>query len=385
MPGALTFFGSGEVAPGMVRVHQRLLAILSETPRPVFVDTPAGFELGLEAIHERFRDFFARKLKLSLEIASFRNSEEDPAVVALALTAISRGNYLIAGPGSPTYAVRHWRNSAVYSALVQRWNFGAQLLLASSAAVAIGRHTLPVYEIYKVGEKPHWTTGLDLLGPFGLELAIVPHWNNAEGGTHDTSACFMGASRFAHLERLLPPTAVVLGIDEHTACIFDLDRGRVRIDGKGGITIRRGEARQHFDAGQSISIAELRPIPGGSKPASAALGGREDSQQIQIAQAASVIAAGNLSGGLVRASSLCEPGIAPLLLQASELASILQSRSAEEGPWEELLALLISTRSALRCAGQWELADSIRDGLQKLDFVLVDGPEGTSWSRRTTR
>jgi hypothetical protein len=349
------------------------------------IDTPAGFELGLESIHERFQDFFARKLKLSLEIASFRNSEEDPAVAASALTAISRGNYLIAGPGSPTYAVRHWRNSAVYSALVQRWNSGAQLLLASSAAVAIGRHALPVYEIYKVGEKPHWTIGLDLLGPFGLELAIVPHWNNAEGGTHDTSACFMGASRFAQLERLLPPMAVVLGIDEHTACIFDLDRGQVRIDGKGGITVHRGEVVQHFDAGQLIPISEFQPTPGGPKAAFEALGGREDSQQIEIAEAASMIAAGNLSGGLARASSLCEPRIAPLLLQASEVASSLQSRPVEEGPWKELLVLLITTRSALRLAGQWELADSIRDGLQKLGFVLGDGTEGTSWSRRTTR
>ena len=62
MPGALTFFGSGEAAPGMVRVHRLLLKLLSDPPRPIFIDTPAGFELGLESIHERFQAFFNRNL-----------------------------------------------------------------------------------------------------------------------------------------------------------------------------------------------------------------------------------------------------------------------------------------------------------------------------------
>ena len=41
---------------------------------------------------------------------------------------------------------------------------------------------LPVYEIFKAGSDLYWADGLNVLGAFGLELAIVPHWNNTDGG-----------------------------------------------------------------------------------------------------------------------------------------------------------------------------------------------------------
>ncbi len=150
-----------------------------------------------------------------------------PESVAAALQAISDSNYILAGPGSPSYAVQHWRGSPVFEAVVERWQAGAQLVWASSAAIALSRYLLPVYEIYKVGAPLHWLDGLDLLGAYGLNLAIVTHWDNAEGGSHDTRACFMGLERFGRLRAMLPPEAITLGIDEHTACTFDLQSGTV--------------------------------------------------------------------------------------------------------------------------------------------------------------
>src|SRR2546422_611712 len=83
---------------------------------------------------------------------------------------------------------------------------------ASAAAIALGRCALPVYEIFKAGHDPAWIDGLDLLGQHGFELAIVPHWNNAEGGRDfDSSFCFMGAQRFEALRAQLPSACVVLG------------------------------------------------------------------------------------------------------------------------------------------------------------------------------
>ena len=54
---------------------------------------------------------------------------------------------------------------------------------------------------------------------------VVPHFDNAEGGTHDTRFCYMGERRLAVMEELLPADAWVLGVDEHTALVFDLDAG----------------------------------------------------------------------------------------------------------------------------------------------------------------
>jgi hypothetical protein len=68
-------------------------------------------------------------------------------------------------------------------------------VFASAAACIVGNRTLPVYEVYKVGQAPRWLEGLDLVGAAGLPVAIVPHYDNAEGGTHDTRFCYMGDRR----------------------------------------------------------------------------------------------------------------------------------------------------------------------------------------------
>jgi len=49
----------------------------------------------------------------------------------------------------------------------------------------------------------------------------------------------MGEPRFRVLEGMLPAEVQILGIDEHTACIIDLERNEARIRGVGGVTLRR--------------------------------------------------------------------------------------------------------------------------------------------------
>ena len=92
----------------------------------------------------------------------------------------------------------------------------------------LGRFTIPVYEVYKVGEAPRWLPGLDLLAPLGLPVAVVPHYDNAEGGNHDTRFCYMGERRLRVLEAELPDEVFILGVDGHTALVMDLDAGRRR-------------------------------------------------------------------------------------------------------------------------------------------------------------
>jgi hypothetical protein len=124
---------------------------------------------------------------------------------------------LFLGPGSPTYTVRQLAGSLVWHMLLARHRRGAAVIMASAATIAVGALALPVYEIYKVGSELHWQPGLDLLGPYGLSLVVVPHWNNTEGGKDlDTSHCFMGRERWTQLETLLPPSVTTVGIDEHS-------------------------------------------------------------------------------------------------------------------------------------------------------------------------
>jgi hypothetical protein len=39
--------------------------------------------------------------------------------------------------------------------------------------------------IYKVGAAPYWAGGSNLLAQIGLCAAVIPHYDNAEGGTHE--------------------------------------------------------------------------------------------------------------------------------------------------------------------------------------------------------
>jgi cyanophycinase-like exopeptidase len=380
--GKLVLIGSGEVAPGMVGLHRRLLKDLGAEPRAAFLDTPAGFELGLTSIHERFTDYFSRRLGIELRLASFRNSEEPAAVVGAALEAIRRADYLIAGPGSPSYAIRHWRASTVLDAVTQRWHSGATLVFASSAAVAIGRNALPVYEIYKVGEPLHWIPGLDLLGGFGLDLAIVPHWDNAEGGTHDTRACFMGMERFAKLRRMLPPGCVVVGVDEHTACVFDLDAGAADVRGRGGVTILQGDSETVYPSGSTVAIRSLTPTPAPHREGVPAAGTMAEGMAPSSpdVQAAAQVAAGDLAAGLRTLADGAPPDLASVLHMAADQAE-RQALPAEDPA--RLIDLLVSARQLLRDAQQWSASDRVRDELAALGIEVRDTPQGPVWERRT--
>ncbi len=136
-------------------------------------------------------------------------------------------------------------------------------MFSSAAALTIGRATVPVYEIYKVGVDPYWLDGLDVLAEVGLNVAVIPHYDNAEGGNHDTRFCYLGERRLAMLEPELPEGCFVLGIDEHTGVIMDLDADTAEIVGKGAVTLRRNGESVRIESGQTVPIDTLRAGPEG--------------------------------------------------------------------------------------------------------------------------
>ncbi len=341
-PGTVTLIGSGEMAGTMAKVHRAVMAEIEGAVHPVFVDTPAGFQLNADELAARAVEYFRRHLNLGLEIVSFKAADTASSQeVAEALRRLQWANYIFAGPGSPTYAARNWRGTPIAAAMAQRLAAGAHIVFASAASITLGRYVIPVYEIYKVGERPRWVEGLDLLGPYGMELAVVPHWNNAEGGTHDTRYCFMGEPRFRYLETQLPASATVLGVDEYTACIIDLKRDEGRVMGAGQVTIRRGGREVHYPAPAVFPLAELR-------------GGAWEGEVVEL----------------------------PPLRVSKEVEELAQRPSPDEivAPFIELL---VWVRAQLRADRQWALADEIRKRLSELGVVLEDRPEGTTWRSKT--
>ena len=260
--GKIVLMGSGEMTATMVEVHKGLLGQLGRTPQAVFLDTPAGFQLNVDQISQKAVEYFRNHVQQPLAVSSFKSREHTSDFDAeRAFRILRESAYILIGPGSPTYAVDQWRGTPVPEIFTQSINNGGCLVAASAAALTVGRFTLPVYEIYKVGQKLHWVEGVDILGKFGFNLVVIPHWNNAEGGTHDTRFCFMGEPRFQKLVTLMTDQVPVFGLDEHTACIMDLETDEAQIKGIGTVTLRRDNREITFKSGDRFPLNVLRGAP----------------------------------------------------------------------------------------------------------------------------
>jgi hypothetical protein len=337
-PGPIVLFGSGEASPIARRVHAAALSQVTPPIRACVLETPAGFEPNSARVAGRLADFLRHRLApfaVQVEVVPARRrgtplSPDEPEVVAPLLKA----NYFVLGPGSPTYAAKQLDGSLAWHAILARHRLGAPLVLASAAAIAASAHALPVYEIYKVGEDLGWKAGLNLLGPFGRHVAIVPHWNNHEGGEElDTSHSFMGRERFERLLGLLPPDVDVVGIDEHTALMLDFAADVGIVFGRGGVSWQRDGSTTRVDAGSSLPLATL---------------------------------------GLTRYPESRDD--IPQAVWDAACQTDLSSSPNQEPP--EPVRALVAARAQARANADWGLSDTLRLEIAAAGWQVRDTPEG---------
>ena len=159
-PRILAIMGSGETAPTMAKVHRALFERLGPAPVPAaIIDTPYGFQENADDLSERTIRFFGESVGREVVVASYRSRDVDAVSEATAVARIREARYLMAGPGSPSYALRQWADGPIPDALAHGLRDGGILTMASAAALTLGTLAIPVYEIYKVGEDPHWLRG----------------------------------------------------------------------------------------------------------------------------------------------------------------------------------------------------------------------------------
>lgn len=238
----MVLFGSGEISHSGARIHEYVFSRMEkDNIRVAIITTPAGFQPNVKTVYEEIAEFFLVHLKnyhpqVSIIYANTRKEANNRKI----LKDLERSDYIFTGPGSPTYAIKHLRNTLLIKEIKERVKKGASLSLASAATIAFSRFALPVYEIYKAGAPLSWEEGLNFYARFFEQLTIVPHYNNKEGGTKtDTSRCFMGRTRFKKLLSLLPPKEKVWGIDEHTAAVIDLATKQCLVMGKEKVHVGR--------------------------------------------------------------------------------------------------------------------------------------------------
>lgn len=268
LPRLLVIMGSGETAPTMTVPHRRVFERLAEATgdqiNAVLLDTPFGFQENVNELAAKTTDYFRDATGRQVEIAGLaRTDRGDVVAIETAIAKIRSADWLFAGPGSPTFALRQWKDTAVPIAISEKLQNGGAIVFSSAAALTLGRKTIPVYEIYKSGFDPYWVDGLDVLTAIGLPVVVIPHYDNKEGGNHDTTKCYLGERRLLMLEPELEDEVFILGIDEHTGVIIDLDTEIAEVVGKGAITLRKDAKSVRIEAGEVVPLAKLRNGPFG--------------------------------------------------------------------------------------------------------------------------
>jgi cyanophycinase-like exopeptidase len=415
-PRLLVIMGSGETSPTMVKTHREIFARLDSDAAAVLLDTPFGFQENADEISAKAIAYFRTSVGRTVEVASYRRADLDAVSREAAMGRIGTAQWVFAGPGSPTYTLRQWAGSEIPALLADKLDHGGVVNFASAAALTLGTVTVPVYEIYKVGAEVEWADGLDLLAPFGLPVAVIPHYDNAEGGNHDTRFCYLGERRLRILEAQLPPGVFVLGVDEHTGCVLDLDAQTAAVVGLGQLTVRRHGASSVLPAGTTVTISDLIALGFGSGSgsfpvatavSSAEAAGSDPAAPREATPLLTTIRHQEAAFDAAVAHRDVDAAVGAILSLDDSLAAwrgdTLQSDEQDRGrgamrrmvvrlgdlarvgardprtvigPYVERL---LAVRDTARRGRRFEEADDIRDQLVSLGVSIRDTSEGTDW------
>jgi len=423
--GRIVLMGSGETAPTMVKLHRSLIEHAG-AGRRVMLDTPFGFQANADDLTEKVQEYFADSVGVALEVARWRRRDDPLASRERTLALLQEARFAFAGPGSPSYALAQWDSTDVPLSLVDIIGRDGTVVLGSAAAVTAGSWSVPVYEIYKVGEEPRWIPGLDLLGTItGIDAAVIPHYDNREGGRHDTRFCYLGESRLGIMEGLLADGAGIIGVDEHTAVVFDVVHRTAEVHGAGGMTLRRAGVSRVIPSGEAIGLDEIEAVLSGrsglltSERPAAGVDNTADEASIdpvtdlqapatslgEVAQRAKQAFQGHLAAGDAEAALEAALGLEDAIhawsqdtLQGDDanaarrvlrgmLVALAGAAVAGLGDPRDALdpvvQVVLDARFRAREARDFATSDAIRDGLLAAGIEVRDTPDGVVWEMRS--
>jgi len=412
----------------MVTTHRKLTSLLPQPVQAVVLDTPYGFQENAPELASRAQDYFRTSINVEIEIAGLVRLHDthiaaDPVQIERGLRRVANANYIFAGPGSPTYALRQWSGSPVASIITGKLQTGGIVTFASAAALTLGKATVPVYEVYKVGQDVERLDGLDILSAIGINAAVIPHYDNAEGGNHDTRFCYLGQARLEMFETMLDNDTYVLGVDEHTGLVIDIDAQEATVVGNGGVTLRLRSQSFVYPTGSVLPFSLLQnPFqlldPGSSATSNKTA--RIASTESPVQDAPTTSAPSSLEQSLQQASQEFEEAMkdrdaegavrAALALEqamvdwkadtlqgdvSDRCRATLRSMMSQLGdaavsgvrdPREVVspyIEAMLAVRAIVRAEKRFDLSDIIRDAFASLNIEVRDTPQGAEWSLPT--
>lgn len=416
--------GSGETAPTMVTTHRRLTSLLPSPVKAVVLDTPYGFQENAPELAAKAVEYFKTSINVDLVVAGLVRLHDthlaaDPVAIERGLRALSDADYIFAGPGSPTYALRQWAGSSVARIMIDKLTNGGIVTFASAAALTLGKATVPVYEVYKVGQDVQALDGLDILATFGVNAAVIPHYDNTEGANHDTRFCYLGEARLQMFESLLEPDTFVLGVDEHTGLIIDIDAATATVVGNSNVTIRLRSESFVYPTGSVIPLSLLQS-PFSLLTGSGDVSSSHSVATVPVAATALAPQANSLDAALaesiqqfdqamgqrdalaaVRAVLFLEQSMQDWSIDTLQSDVLVRSRSALRSMISQLgdaaiggvrdprevaapfVEAMLSVRATVRAEKRFDLSDIIRDVFASLNIEVRDTPAGVEWSLPT--
>ena len=291
------------------------------------------------------------------------------------------------------------------------------MTFASAAALTLGKATVPVYEVYKVGQDVQALDGLDILASIGINAAVIPHYDNTEGANHDTRFCYLGEARLQMFESLLDEDTYVLGVDEHTGLVIDLDAATASVVGNSNVTIRLRTESFVYPTGSVIPLSLLQ------SPYSLLTGSVDVSSSHSIAPSPVAPAAAQANSldavldesiqqfdqamqqrdalAAARAALSLEQAMQDWSIDTLQSDVLVRSRSALRSMISQLgdaaiggvrdprevvapyIEAMLSVRATVRAEKRFDLSDVIRDVFASLNIEVRDTPAGVEWSLPT--
>jgi hypothetical protein len=408
----------------MVTTHRRLTSLLPSPIKAVVLDTPYGFQENAPELATKAVEYFKTSINVDLVVAGLVRLHDthiaaDPVAIERGLRALSDADYIFAGPGSPTYALRQWSGSSVARIMIDKLNNGGIVTFASAAALTLGKATVPVYEVYKVGQDVQALEGLDILAAIGINAALIPHYDNTEGANHDTRFCYLGEARLQMFESLLDEDTYVLGVDEHTGLIIDIDAATATVVGNSNVTIRLRSESFVYPTGSVIPLSLLQSptsllTGSGEVSSSQSVATTPVATSTQLAQANSLdsVLAESIQQfdqamqqrdalAAVRAVLSLEQSMQDWSIDTLQSDVLVRARGTLRSMISQLgdaavggvrdprevvapfVEAMLSVRATVRAEKRFDLSDIIRDVFASLNIEVRDTPAGVEWSLPT--
>ncbi|HEU0286788.1 MAG TPA: hypothetical protein VFR22_07065, partial [Nocardioidaceae bacterium] len=222
--------------------------------------------------------------------------------------------------------------------------------------------------------------------------------------------CYLGERRLTALEAELAEDGGVLGIDEHTAVVIDLDSETLEVHGRGGFTVRRAGQSSVLPSGSELTLTTLRAMLAGvsappttvpsresedrSAPATRTLveitreaESRFDAAQTERDAIAMVESILDLETAIRdwsadteedEGTDLARDVLRGLVIRLGEAAT--DGLRDPDDVVRPLLDPLLSLRERLREHAAYQTADEIRDIVTEAGIEVRDTDTGTEWS-----